>query len=69
MPEKRLNELNELICHLNGKTSKGPWRMEQDEKTSEFIIYDSDFRSVAKGIYNENDAIFIVNLVNLTMGK
>lgn len=69
MSEERLNQLNEVLCHLNDKISKGPWTVDQDATSGEFIIFDKDFRSVAKGIYNENDAIFIVNVVNLIMGK
>ena len=65
MTEKQINQVDELLSHLNGKTSKAPWRMEQNNKTDDFTIFDKDFRVVADEISNEDDAIFIVNLVNL----
>ena len=41
-----------------------PWRMEQDDKTDNFVIFDRDRRLVANEIHNEDDAILIVKLVN-----
>ena len=55
-----MNTKNDLIS----LASPLPWRMEQDDKTDNFVIFDRDRHLVADEIHNEDDTILIVKLVN-----